>query len=355
MNKRLEALQKRLKEENIDTILIASAENRRYLTNFSGTFGYVLLGQKNGWFLTDSRYVMQAKEQVKDLTIVPLEHFDVALTVKNLMDECEMDTIAVEANRITLDFYHSLCNQFGRKAIVPINGWVEKLRMIKSEEEIALIAQAEKIGDLAFTHILDYIKPGVSEMDIALELEYYMKKQGASAVSFDTIVASGHRSQMPHGVASPKKLEMGDLITMDYGCIYQGYCSDMTRTVALGSISKAQKQTYELVLEAQQAALAGIKAGVKGKDIDELARKVFRGNFVSKYFGHGLGHSLGLEIHEEPRFSLKDENIMQENMVMTVEPGLYMNGYGVRIEDVVVVKNDGCINLTNSSKELIII
>ena len=355
MNEKFIALQRRLKEENINALLIASPENRRYLANFTGTFGYVLLAQEKGWFLTDSRYVLQAKEQVKDLNIVPLEHFDIALTLKMIMDDAQLDTIAVEANRITLDFYQSLCNQFGRKAVVPINGWVEELRMIKSEEEIALIAQAEKIGDMAFTHILEYLKPGVSEMDIALELEYYMKKQGASALSFDTIVASGHRSQMPHGVASQKKLEAGDLITMDYGCIYQGYCSDMTRTVALGSISKAQKQTYELVLQAQQAALAGIKAGVKGKDIDELARNVFRDNFASKYFGHGLGHSLGLEIHEEPRFSPKDENIMQGNMVMTVEPGLYMNGYGVRIEDVVVIKKDGCINLTNSSKELIII
>lgn len=352
---RISALQAKLKEENIDAMLIASEENRRYLSGFTGTFGYVLLSQREGWFLTDSRYILQAKEQVKELKVGLLEHFDLPLALKQIMDTRELATLAVEANRITLDFYQGLCKQFGRKAVLPTTGWVENLRMIKSEEEIALIARAEKIGDMAFEHILEYIKPGISEQDVALELEYYMKKQGASSLSFTTIVASGARSQMPHGVASAKKLEAGDLITMDYGCIYQGYCSDMTRTVALGSITDEQKHIYELVLEAQCRAIEGIKAGVIGKDIDDIARKVFREHNVSKYFGHGLGHSVGLEIHEEPRFSIKDNHVMQENMVMTVEPGLYLHGYGVRIEDVVVVKKDGCINLTNSSKELIII
>ena len=351
----IQALQAKLKQENIDAMLIASEENRRYLSGFTGTFGYVLLSQSDGWFFTDSRYTLQAREQVKDLKVVQLEHFALPLAIKQIMDTRELATLALESNRVTLEFYQSFCNQFGRKAIIPTVGWVEELRMIKSEEEIAMIAQAEKIGDLAFEHILGYIKPGISELDVALELEYYMKKQGASSLSFTTIVASGARSQMPHGVASAKKIEMGDLITMDYGCIYQGYCSDMTRTVALGSITDEQKRTYELVKEAQVTAINAVKAGVVGKDIDDIARKVFREHNVSKYFGHGLGHSLGLEVHEEPRFSITDNHVMQENMVMTVEPGLYMPGYGVRIEDVIVVKEDGCINLTNSSKELIII
>lgn len=352
---RVKALQERLKKESIDAMLVSSDENRRYLSGFTGTFGHVLLSQSEGWFFTDSRYVLQAKEQVKDLKVVLLDHFDLPLAIKQIMDSRELDTLAVEASRVTLDFYQSLCNQFGRKAIIPALDWVEELRMIKSEDEIALIAQAEKIGDMAFSHILDFIKPGMTEQEVALELEFYMKKQGASALSFSTIVASGHRSQMPHGVASDKVIEMGDLITMDYGCVYQGYCSDMTRTVALGSITEEQKRTYNLVLEAQKAAIEGVHAGVLGKDIDNIAREVFKKNNVLQYFGHGLGHSLGLEVHEEPRFSAKDEHIIKENMVITVEPGLYYNGHGVRIEDVIVVKEDGCINLTNSSKELIII
>ncbi|MBR2009770.1 MAG: aminopeptidase P family protein [Peptococcaceae bacterium] len=189
-----------------------------------------------------------------------------------------------------------------------------------------------------------------------MELEFQMRRAGASGVSFDTIVASGKRSSMPHGVATDKKVEIGDFITMDYGCIYQGYCSDITRTIALGQVDEKQETVYNLVRKAQEEALAAIKAGVTGKEVHMAAQNVFQDAGYGPFFGHGLGHSVGLEIHEEPRFSPKAEEVMQENMVITVEPGLYLpNWGGVRIEDLVVIKKDGYINLTHSPKELIIL
>ena len=183
-----------------------------------------------------------------------------------------------------------------------------------------------------------------------------MRRKGADGLSFTSIVASGVRSAMPHGVASEKKIAVGDFVTMDFGCVYQGYCSDMTRTVVVGKADEQQKKVYALVQKAQQVAINSIKAGVIGKDIDNICRSVFREAGVLGYFGHGLGHSLGLEVHEEPRFSTKDQHIMKENMVLSVEPGLYFpNWGGVRIEDIVVIKQDGCENLTHSPKELLIV
>ena len=196
----------------------------------------------------------------------------------------------------------------------------------------------------------------MTEKEIAMELEFQMRRSGASGVSFDTIVASGKRSSMPHGVASDKKVEVGDFITMDYGCVYQGYCSDMTRTIALGKVDEKQETVYNLVRKAQEDALQAIKAGVTGSEIHAMAQNVFQDAGYGPFFGHGLGHSVGLEIHEEPRFSPRAEEVIQENTVISVEPGLYLpNWGGVRIEDLVVVKKDGCINLTHSPKELIIL
>jgi Xaa-Pro aminopeptidase len=237
-----------------------------------------------------------------------------------------------------------------------LKGFIEELRRVKSEDEIALIAKAEAISDEAFSHVIKLIKPGMTELEIAMELEFQMRRAGASGVSFDTIVASGKRSSMPHGVATDKKVEIGDFITMDYGCIYQGYCSDITRTIALGQVDEKQETVYNLVRKAQEEALAAIKAGVTGKEVHMAAQNVFQDAGYGAFFGHGLGHSVGLEIHEEPRFSPKAEDVMQENMVITVEPGLYLpNWGGVRIEDLVVIKKDGYINLTHSPKELIIL
>lgn len=354
--KRVEKLQQKMKALDLDGFLVTSKENRQYLTGFTGTFGWVLVTQHTVYLMTDFRYMEQARQQAVGCKLVQFKQFAPTVTLRMLMEELEVVTLGIESDRCTVDEFELLANQVRRKAITPLKSFVEEIRRIKDEDEIALIAKAEAIGDEAFAHVLNLIQPGMTELEIAMELEFQMRRSGASGVSFDTIVASGKRSSMPHGVASQKKVEAGDFITMDFGCVYQGYCSDMTRTIALGSVDEKQETVYNLVRKAQEDALQAIKAGVTGQEIHAVAQNVFQDAGYGPFFGHGLGHCVGLEIHEEPRFSPKIEEIIQENMVITVEPGLYLpNWGGVRIEDLVVVRKDGCMNLTHSPKDLIIL
>ena len=350
---RIEKLQTKMKALDLDGFLVTSKENRQYLTGFTGTFGWVLVTQSSVYLMTDFRYIEQAQQQARGCKLVQFRQYAPVVTLRMLMEDLEVVTLGIES---TVEEFDLLANQVRRKAITPLKGFVEELRQIKDEDEIATIGRAEEIGDEAFAHVLKLIKPGMTEKEIAMELEFQMRRSGASGVSFDTIVASGKRSSMPHGVASDKKVEVGDFITMDYGCVYQGYCSDMTRTIALGKVDEKQETVYNLVRKAQEDALQAIKAGVTGSEIHAMAQNVFQDAGYGPFFGHGLGHSVGLEIHEEPRFSPRAEEVIQENTVISVEPGLYLpNWGGVRIEDLVVVKKDGCINLTHSPKELIIL
>ena len=226
--------------------------------------------------------------------------------------------------------------------------------MIKTEQELEYLAMAESIGDKAFMKMLDIIKPGMTELEVAAELEYLLKKEGGEGLAFSTIIASGVNSSMPHAIPGDKKLEVGDFITMDFGCKYKGYCADMTRTVVLGKANEKQKEIYNIVLKAQLAALDAIKAGIPGKAVDKVARDIIEEAGYGAYFGHGLGHSVGLFIHEGPRLSMKEETILQPNMTETVEPGIYLPGFGgVRIEDMVVITENGYKNLAQSPKELI--
>ena len=354
-NRRL-ALQRKLKEMELDAFLVTSKENRQYLTGFTGSYGWVLLTQNDVVLFTDFRYVEQAKMQAKGCKLVQFNQFAPSVTLRQYMEQFDLYTLGIESDRSTVEEYELLGNQIRKKAITPIKGFVEQIRQVKTEEEIACMAEAQRITDLAFDHILKFIKPGVTELDIAIELEFFMRRNGAEKLSFDTIVASGKRSSLPHGAPTEKKIEVGNFVTMDYGCMYKGYCSDMTRTIVVGKVDEKQETVYNLVRKAQEEALAGIKAGVIGKDIHALAHNVFNEAGYGQYFGHGLGHSVGLEIHEEPRFSPRAEETILENMVITVEPGLYLPDWGgVRIEDLVVVKEDGYINLTKSPKELIIL
>ena len=240
------------------------------------------------------------------------------------------------------------------KQWIPLAGRVDRLRRIKTPEEIGYMRRAEEIGDEAFEALLPLLKPGMTELEAAAELEYQMKKRGAEGFSFDTIMASGIHSSMPHAIPSGKKLEAGDFITMDFGCTYQGYCSDMTRTVVMGKADEKQKEMYGIVLRAQRAALELIRAGLPGSRVDREAREIIEKAGYGDCFGHGLGHSVGLYIHEEPRLSPSDDTILEPGMIETVEPGIYVPGFGgVRIEDMVAVTEDGCENLTRSPKELL--
>lgn len=373
-------LKKAIRGKGLGAVLLDSPSNLYYYTGFTGGEAVFLMtadsGQDSGYIITDSRYYEQVEKECPELTLVRLEKTDYSTVVKELLEKIgilggamndgapsagaekesnEKGGVAIEAS-MSLSRYLKLCKTCGDSLFQIEEDLIQESRMVKDEEELLKIAKAEAIGDSAFDYILDVIKPGVTEAEIALELEFFMKRQGASKLSFDTIVASGPNSSMPHAQVTDRKLEKGDFVTMDFGCVYQGYCSDMTRTVALGTPSDEMRKVYQIVLDANMRAMDGIRAGAECREIDALARDYIAKQGYGDFFGHGLGHSVGLEIHEEPRFSPKCKVVTKENMVITDEPGIYLPGqFGVRIEDLVVVKKDGCDCLSHSPKELIVL
>jgi len=353
--KRLNGLRGKLREINADAALITKRENYMYLSGFTGTFANLIITQDSAFLITDFRYVEQAAQQAGLFEIV---RYDGKLedTLNELLSDRNVNVLGFEESYLSFAEYNKYKGKFNVKEFVPLDGAVEDLRMVKDETEIDIIRKAVQIADNAFTHILGYIKPGMTEVEIAAELEYFMKKQGAEGASFETIVASGLRSSMPHGVASEKKVEPGDVITMDYGAIYKGYCSDMTRTVFIGKPKKELEHIYNIVLEAQLKSLEGAHKGLKGKEIDHIARKIITDAGFGENFGHSLGHGVGLEIHEEPRFSPSSNQVMENGMAVTVEPGIYVTGVGgVRIEDIIIINDQNPVVLTKSPKELIVL
>ncbi len=349
-----------IKECGMDAVLIMDASNLYYYTGFTGGDGmYFCFADEpdQGMVITDSRYYEQVELECKNLTLVPLENRRYSEVIAGIIEDraCKHLQVAVE-DTMSLSQYLRLCETCNHCTFKTADDAIMQSRMVKDENEVALVAKAESIGDAAFSHILSLIKPGVSEREISLELEYFMKKQGASKLSFDTIVASGSNSSMPHAQVTDRIIQQGDFVTMDFGCVYKGYCSDMTRTIAIGKPTDEMKNIYHIVLEANLRAMDYIREGVACNEIDEAARGYIAKAGYGQYFGHGLGHGVGLDIHEEPRFSPKCKVLTKENMVITNEPGIYIPGrFGVRIEDLVVVKRDGCDILSHSNKELIVI
>jgi Xaa-Pro aminopeptidase len=352
-----------MNDKCLDSIIISDRYNVNYLSGYMGDTG-MLLFTKNSYVLTDSRYTEIATIQAKDFVCVDIGVDGYSKTIKNLLrksfDNQDIN-IGFEDESISYKQYQSFANELETDThytLCPLEKSVDSLRMIKSEDEIRKIAKAEAIGDKAFEHIVNWIKPGMTEQDIALELEVAMRKQGATTLSFETIAASGEHSSMPHAVPTDRRLKAGDFLTMDFGCIYDGYCSDMTRTIFISESKKhpteKQLEVYNTVLKAQLDSMNMIKPGVICSDVDACARKVIADAGYGEYFGHGLGHSVGLFIHEEPRFSKKCDTVLEPGMVITVEPGIYLPGeFGVRIEDLVVVTETGYENLTHSNKELL--
>ena len=338
----------------IDGLLVVQPENRRWLSGFTGSSGVVLVGRQGApVFLTDFRYIQQAEQQCQGFKVVRHGQ-ELTADLKVALAGLGIERIGLEKDYVTVGQNSKWSAALTGIELVPLEDILLALRAIKDEAELALLAQAAAIADAAYTHILGNLKPGLSERRVALELERHMQDLGASGISFETIVASGVRSSMPHGVASAKLLEQGDFITMDFGCIYEGYCSDMTRTVVLGTASPRQREIYGIVLEAQAAGLDGVRAGITGQEADSLARDVITAKGYGEYFGHGLGHGVGLAIHENPRAGLTSEDILAVNNILTIEPGIYLPGWGgVRIEDMVVIEEQGCRNLTASPKELL--
>lgn len=342
--------------DQYDAILISDRSNIRYLSGFTGTFAYLVISRDKAFILTDSRYTMQARQQSVHFSLVKLERYTPPMSIARLCEQQGWAVLAFERNDLSFDFYDRLKSCFGRVNLIPVENAVEQFRAVKDAEEIEIIRTAEHIGDAAFQHVLEILRPGMSEREVAFELEMAMRRQGASGLSFDTIVASGMRSAMPHGVASDKKIEKGDLVVFDFGCVYEGYCSDMTRTIGVGSLSEAQKDLYHLVLKAQTAALKAVHADIVGEKMQDLVQAIFDKAGFGSYFGHGLGHSVGLDIHEEPRFSRNVKEKIPAGTVISIEPGLYVPGIGgVRIEDLIVLKPLGYENLAQSPKELLIV
>lgn len=364
---RRKKLDKLLMDKEYDMVLIDSPWNLYYYTGFTGGEAMLVMpvGSDNPdgdiRIITDSRYYEQVEKECPDIELVRLENTTYIKVLEGLFEDLSgkdsntESRIAIEGS-MNLSRYLKLTEIAGKNSLVVESDTINECRMVKDEGELELIRRAEAIGDEAFTHILDVIKPGISEKEISLELEFYMKKQGASKLSFDTIVASGANSSMPHAQVTDKKIENGDFVTMDFGCVYKGYCSDMTRTVAVGKPTEEMRKVYRIVLDANLRAMDGIREGMKCSDVDALARDYIKDMGYGDYFGHGLGHGVGLEIHEEPRFSPKCDVITKAGMAITDEPGIYLPGrFGVRIEDLCVVKKDGYERLSKSPKELIIL
>ncbi len=350
----INALQSRL--EKNQAFLIHSPENRRYLTGFASSDGYLFVTENEAILFMDSRYIEAAQMQAKGCTEIALLT-SLSQQLKEYAEKLGIKTVFTESQRLSVAEFNRFCE------ILPCeckaqsaDDAIDSLRRIKSLEEKQKILAAQAIAEKAFDRILGFIKEGVTEREIALELDFYMLKNGAECVSFETIAVSGKNSSMPHGVPSDKKIERGDFITMDFGAVVDGYHSDMTRTVAVGEVSSKQAQVYETVLAAQKKSLASLKAGVSCFDADAAARDIIKNAGCGAFFGHGTGHGVGIEIHEQPRLSPKSREILQIGDVVTVEPGIYLPGeFGVRIEDMALITENGFENLTKSPKSLIIL
>lgn len=351
----LKRLQSYLAKENLDAICISGMSNLHYFSGFTGTTAVLFVTPADAFLITDARYTEQANNQCEGYSVI--EHHQGAwLAIAELINESIVKNIkrcAFEGNIMTYNIFKKMESTLTTvEEFVPVS--LEALRAVKREDELVLLRKAAKIADDAFALTLPEIKPGMTENEVRIILETNMLKLGSSAPSFDTIIASGYRSSMPHGVASDKVIEEGDFITFDFGAIYKGYHSDMTRTIVLGKASDRQKELYYAVLEAQELGVNSVKAGMSGEELDSIVRNSLEEKGYGDYFNHGLGHGVGLDIHELPIASPRGKNILEKNMLVTVEPGVYFEGdIGLRIEDSVIVTETGCEIITKTSKELL--
>ncbi|RXT13768.1 Xaa-Pro peptidase family protein [Ammoniphilus sp. CFH 90114] len=355
MKNRLWQLREKMEKQGLDSLLITSLLNRRYLSGFTGSAGYLLITLDKALLLTDFRYEDQAADQAPDFEVI--RHQGTLLEeVGKQLQITQPSKIGFEKQYVSYALYEGLQACGANGDWIGTQGIVEELRMIKSADEIAVIKQACQMADNTFKHILGFIKPGVSERDVALEIEFYMRKLGAKSSSFDIIVASGQRGALPHGVASDKVIQSGELVTMDFGAYYNGYISDLTRTVAVGEPNEKLREIYETVLKAQLRGVTEIRPGLTGKEADALTREVITEAGYGECFGHSTGHGIGLEVHEGPGLSSKSDVVLKPGMVVTVEPGIYLSQLGgVRIEDDILITENGCEIITQSTKELIIL
>ena len=350
---RITRIRERLRAEGADVFLVSNPVNRRYLTGFTGSAGLVWISSTKQAILTDCRYVEQVKAECPDWELIRIETYDE--TLQELIETEQVKGIAFEEDHVTVQQLQNWQKKLSAE-FKAVSGWVQELRMVKTETEIEHIRKAAQIGDQAFAELLPSIRSGMTEREIALELEFLMRKAGATGTSFDPIVASGPQSALPHARPGERILSHGDFVVFDFGCVVNGYCSDMTRTIVVGEPEEQHLLIYDLVYKAQVESLKAIKPGKTGAEIDAIARNTITEAGYGENFGHGLGHSVGLEIHESPRLSKTDQTVLKPGMIVTVEPGVYVPGFGgVRIEDLVVVTEEGYEVLTSTFKELYVV
>ena len=354
--KNIEKYQSLLETGEVDALLLTSVYNRLYAAQYRVAEGVAVVTREGAYYFTDSRYIEAAEKNLKGFTVRMTHPGSSEIErINEVIGEHTIKKLGFEENDMTYGDYLRY-NEALHAVLVPMQAKIDAFRATKEPWEIELMRKAQAITDQTFSELCKIIQAGMTEKELEAELLYRLYKHGAEGPSFDPIVVSGPNTSLPHGVPGERKLEFGDFITMDFGCIYGGYCSDMTRTVALGFVSEEMDKVYKTVLKAQLAGIAATKAGVAGRDIDGTARKVIADAGYGDYFGHGYGHSLGILIHEAPNANTRNDQPMSAGAVVSAEPGIYLPGkFGVRIEDVTVITETGCEVLTKSPKNLIIL
>ena len=354
--KNIEKYQSLLETGEVDALLLTSVYNRLYAAQYRVAEGVAVVTREGAYYFTDSRYIEAAEKNLKGFTVRMTHPGSSEIErINEVIGEHTIKKLGFEENDMTYGDYLRY-NEALHAVLVPMQAKIDAFRATKEPWEIELMRKAQAITDQTFSELCKIIQAGMTEKELEAELLYRLYKHGAEGPSFDPIVVSGPNTSLPHGVPGERKLEFGDFITMDFGCIYGGYCSDMTRRVALGFVSEEMDKVYKTVLKAQLAGIAATKAGVAGRDIDGAARKVIADAGYGDYFGHGYGHSLGILIHEAPNANTRNDQPMPAGAVVSAEPGIYLPGkFGVRIEDVTVITETGCEVLTKSPKNLIIL
>ena len=352
MEARIARLHALFAEKIVDAALITKEENVHYFSGFRGDSTALLVTPERLILVTDSRYTEQAAAEAPLYEIVE-QRDGLYRKVAELAADAGIVSLGFEGNALVYDTVVKLRELLGEISLdTALN--LDPLRQVKDADEIALIRRACRIADEGVAHIIAFIQPGMTEMEVAAELEHFMRRAGSERPAFQTIIASGARGSLPHGTASDKVIARGELVTMDFGAVCEGYCSDITRTISVGRADARQRELYDAVLTAQMRALAALRPGVTGVEVDRIARESLAEQDLDRYFGHGLGHSLGLEIHEEPRLSKAGTTVLEENMLITDEPGVYIPAWGgIRIEDTLLITRDGAEPLTRAPKEFI--
>ena len=351
--RRLQEVRRHLEKSGLDALLVSHLPPVRYLTGFSGSNGLAILTPRGQWFLTDNRYRQQSRSEVVGFSIVVSSDTLLQAARKHGILRGKK-RIGFESQYLSVASYESLRKLFPSARFIAKRSIIENIAAVKDESEIEVIKHAAAITDKVFKKVLGVLKPGIRELDVSAEISYWHQRYGADGDAFESIVASGPRGALQHGRASEKTICRGEFVTLDFGCTYKGYNSDMTRTVAVGKPTERAKRIYRTVLEAQMKAIEATQPGVSARSLDRAARSHIRSQGFGKYFTHSLGHGLGIEIHEPLRLSVKSKDIVKEGNVFTIEPGIYIQGFGgVRIEDDVVVRQKGVEFLTDAKRDLI--